>query len=86
MKLKPQRHRLVIVHELAIHAPGAVVTPGEAIMQIVPINDALTPERRLAPQDSDQFAVGQDVTLRFSAFSQRTTPELNGRVTRSQQA
>ncbi|EJZ19872.1 HlyD family type I secretion periplasmic adaptor subunit (plasmid) [Rhizobium sp. Pop5] len=71
-----------IVHELAIHAPGAVVTPGEAIMQIVPINDALTPELRLAPQDIDQVAVGQDVTLRFSAFSQRTTPELNGRVTK----
>lgn len=71
-----------IVHELAVHAPGAVVTPGEAIMQIVPINDALTPELRLAPQDIDQVAVGQDVTLRFSAFSQRTTPELNGRVTK----
>ncbi|NYJ10991.1 HlyD family secretion protein [Rhizobium leguminosarum] len=70
------------VHELAVHAPGAVVTPGEAIMQIVPINDALTPELRLAPQDIDQVAVGQDVTLRFSAFSQRTTPELNGRVTK----
>lgn len=40
-----------IVHELAVHAPGAVVTPGEAIMQIVPNNDALTPELRLSPQD-----------------------------------
>ncbi|NKM00969.1 HlyD family type I secretion periplasmic adaptor subunit [Rhizobium leguminosarum] len=71
-----------IVHELAVHAPGAVVTPGEAITQIVPNNDALTPELRLSPQDIDQVAVGQDVTLRFSAFSQRTTPELNGHVTK----
>ncbi|ULJ74486.1 HlyD family type I secretion periplasmic adaptor subunit [Rhizobium gallicum] len=71
-----------IVHQLAVHAPGAVVTPGEAIMQIVPDNDALTPELKLSPQDIDQVAVGQDVTLRFSAFSQRTTTELNGRVTK----
>lgn len=71
-----------IIHQLAVHAPGAVVTPGEAIMQIVPDADALTPEVKLSPQDIDQVVVGQQVTLRFSAFSQRTTPELNGRVTK----
>lgn len=71
-----------IVHQLAVHAPGAVVTPGEAIMQIVPDSDALTPELKLLPQDIDQVAVGQDVMLRFSAFTQRTTTELNGRVTK----
>lgn len=71
-----------IVHQLVVHAPRAVVAPGEAIMQIVPDDDALTPELKLSPQDIDQVAVGQEVTLRFSAFSQRTTPELNGRVTK----
>ncbi|TCM78613.1 HlyD family type I secretion periplasmic adaptor subunit [Rhizobium sp. BK068] len=69
-----------IVHQLSVHARGAVVTPGEAIMQIVPNNDVLTPELKLSPQDIDQVMIGQPVTLRFSAFSQRTTPELNGRV------
>ncbi|MCS0463725.1 MULTISPECIES: HlyD family type I secretion periplasmic adaptor subunit [Rhizobium] len=71
-----------VVHQLAVHASGAVVKPGEEIMQIVPSDDTLTPELKLAPQDIDQVVVGQDVTLRFSAFSQRTTPELNGRVTK----
>ncbi|OCJ24338.1 hemolysin secretion protein D [Agrobacterium sp. B131/95] len=71
-----------IVHQLAVHASGAVVTPSEAIMQIVPDNDVLTPELKLSPQDIDQVVVGQDVTLRFSAFNQRTTPELSGRITR----
>ncbi|MDM9624833.1 HlyD family type I secretion periplasmic adaptor subunit [Rhizobium sp. S152] len=69
-----------IVHQLAVHAAGAVVTPGEAIMQIVPDQDALTPELRLSPDDIDQVAVGQEVALRFSAFNQRTTPELRGHV------
>jgi HlyD family secretion protein len=70
-----------IVHQLAVHASGAVVTPGEAIMQIVPDKDALTPELKLSPQDIDQVVVGQKVTLRFSAFNQRTTPELSGHIT-----
>lgn len=69
-----------IVHQLAVHASGAVISPGEPIMQIVPTGDSLTPEVRISPQDIDQVVVGQEVALRFSAFTQRTTPELNGRI------
>jgi HlyD family secretion protein len=46
----------------------------------VPDKDALVAELKLSPQDIDQIAVGQVVGLRFSAFNQRITPELNGRV------
>jgi HlyD family secretion protein len=70
-----------IVHQLVVHAAGTVVTPGEAIMQIVPDKDALTPELKLSPRDIDQVAVGQEVMVRFSAFNQRTTPGLVGRIT-----
>ncbi|RUM19381.1 HlyD family type I secretion periplasmic adaptor subunit [Rhizobium vallis] len=70
-----------VVHQLAVHAPGAVVAPGEAIMQIVPDRDALVAEVKLSPSDIDQVSIGQAVNLRFSAFSQRNTPELNGIVT-----
>ncbi|MBB2704179.1 UNVERIFIED_ORG: HlyD family secretion protein [Rhizobium esperanzae] len=70
-----------IVHQLAVHAPGAVIAPGEAIMQIVPDRDALVAEVKLAPTDIDQVTIGQTVHLRFSAFSQRNTPELSGVVT-----
>ncbi|MGO4569790.1 HlyD family type I secretion periplasmic adaptor subunit [Rhizobium sp. 2YAF20] len=69
-----------IVHQLAVHAPGAVVAPGEAVMQIVPSQDALTPEVKVSPQDIDQVTSGQSVVLRLSAFSQRDTRELNGTV------
>ena len=51
-------------------------------MLIVPEADALTVEARIAPQEIDQVAAGQAATLRFSAFNQRTTPELNGVVSR----
>jgi HlyD family secretion protein len=70
-----------IVHQLAVHGSGAVITPGEALLQIVPDQDILTPELKLSPQDIDEVAVGKAVSLRFSAFSYRTTPELSGHVT-----
>ncbi len=69
-----------IVDQLSIHAEGAVISPAEPILQIVPDKDALVAELKLAPQDIDQISVGQAVSLRFPAFDQRITPELNGHV------
>jgi HlyD family secretion protein len=50
-----------IVHQLAVHASGAVIAPGEAIMQIVPDRDALVAEVKLSPTDIDQVSIGQAV-------------------------
>ncbi len=69
-----------IVHELAVHTIGGVIGAGETIMQIVPVNDRLVVEARIQPADIDQMHVGQQAVLRFSAFNQRTTPEIAGQV------
>jgi HlyD family secretion protein len=71
-----------VVHQLAVHTIGGVVGPAEVIMLIVPEADALEVEAKIQPQDIDQVRPGQPAMLRFSAFSQRTTPELNGEVVR----
>jgi membrane fusion protein, type I secretion system len=71
-----------VVHQLAVHTIGGVVPPGEAIMLVVPEADALSVEAKIWPQDIDQLHVGQRAGLRFSAFNQRTTPEINGLITR----
>ncbi|WP_062213033.1 HlyD family efflux transporter periplasmic adaptor subunit [Aureimonas sp. AU12] len=71
-----------IVHELAIHTADAVISPGEAVMLIVPAADKLEAEVRIAPQDIDQLSIGQEVHLRFSAFNQGTTPEVTGTIER----
>ena len=71
-----------LVHQLVVHTVGGVITPGEAMMLIVPEADNLTVEAKLNPQDIDQVQPGQKAVLRFSTFNQRTTPELNGTVTR----
>jgi HlyD family secretion protein len=70
------------VHELNVHTIGGVISAGEQLMLIVPAADRLKVEARVAPQDIDQVRVGQASALRFSAFSQRTTPEINGVVSR----
>jgi HlyD family secretion protein len=71
-----------VVHQLAVHTVDGVVPPGEAIMLVVPEADALSVEAKIWPQDIDQLHVGQPAGLRFSAFNQRTTPEINGVITR----
>ena len=71
-----------MVLQSTVHTVGGVITAGDAIMMIVPQTDALSVEAKVNPQDIDKLAIGQKTLLRLSAFNQRTTPELNGVVTR----
>jgi HlyD family secretion protein len=71
-----------VVHELTVHAKGAVVAPGETIMMIVPDKDSLVVEAHVASQDIDQVAINQRAVLRFPGFNQRITPECKATVTR----
>ncbi|GKQ51431.1 HlyD family type I secretion periplasmic adaptor subunit [Bradyrhizobium sp. Ce-3] len=71
-----------VVLQSTVHTVGGVITAGDAIMMIVPKADDLSVEAKVNPQDIDKLQVGQKTVLRLSAFNQRTTPELNGVVTR----
>lgn len=73
--------RAGIVNELQVHTVGGVIQPAETLMTIVPTDEKLAVEVRIAPTDIDQVSVGQKATLRFSAFNQRTTPEFAGEIT-----
>ena len=68
------------VNELSVHTIGGVITPAEKLVTLVPADAALKIEAKLSPTDIDQVFVGQPAKLRFSAFNQRTTPELHGRI------
>ena len=68
------------VHQLSVHTVGGVISPGEQIMLIVPDADALAVEVKIAPRDIDQVYVGQTASMRFAAFDQKTTPEIEGEV------
>ena len=69
-----------VVHEQSIFTVGGVIGPGAAIMQIIPINRGMEFMVDVQPQNIDQIYVGQDVSVLFSAFNARTTPQLNGIV------
>jgi HlyD family secretion protein len=70
------------VFQLAVHTVGGVITAGDPIMLIVPEADNLAVEVKVNPQDIDQLQLNQKAILRFSAFNARTTPEIEGVVTR----
>jgi HlyD family secretion protein len=71
-----------MVLQSTVHTVGGVITAGDAIMMIVPQADDLSVEAKVNPQDIDKLQIGQKTLLRLSAFNQRTTPELHGKVTR----
>lgn len=58
----------------------AVVQPADSIMFIVPQGVPLVVRARIEPIHIDQVRIGQEAVLRFSAFSSRTTPEVEGEV------
>ncbi|MCB5174301.1 MULTISPECIES: HlyD family type I secretion periplasmic adaptor subunit [Microvirga] len=70
------------VHQLNVHTVGGVISPAEPVMFIVPANESLDLEARVLPNEIDQVAIGQKATVRVHATNQRSTPELQGTVTR----
>ena len=70
-----------VVDQSSVHTVGGVVAPGETIMLVVPDQDSLKVEAKVAPQDIDQLHIGQPVTLRFSGLDRRTTPVISGTLT-----
>jgi HlyD family secretion protein len=70
------------VFQSTVHTVGGVISAGDAIMLIVPAADNLTVEAKVNPQDINQLQLGQKAILRFTAFNQQTTPEIDGTVSR----
>jgi HlyD family secretion protein len=71
-----------VIHELNVHTVGGVVNPAEQLMLVVPTGDSLSVEVRVPASEIDQLQLGREAKLRFTAFNQRTTPEVKGLLTR----
>jgi len=70
-----------IVYGLQVFAPQSVIRAADPVMFLIPQDRPLVIATQVQVVDVDQIFVGQEVTLRFSAFDQRRTPELQGKVT-----
>jgi multidrug efflux pump subunit AcrA (membrane-fusion protein) len=71
-----------VVMNLRVHTAGGVVAPGAEILDLVPARDKLVLEARIQPIDIDVVRPDLPATIRFVAYKQRTTPVVEGRVTR----
>lgn len=71
-----------IIYGLTVFAENSVIRAAEPLLYIIPQDRPLVIMADVDPIHIDQIKLGQDVTLRFSAFDQKTTPELFGSVKR----
>ena len=69
-----------VVYGLQVFGSRAVIRPADPLLYIVPQDRPLVITTQVAPTDIDALTLGQEVSLRFSALDQRTTPELYGTV------
>ncbi|MCD6008516.1 HlyD family type I secretion periplasmic adaptor subunit [Halomonas sp. IOP_31] len=65
---------------LKVHTVGAVIKPGDPIMEIVPSGDNFVVEARVPDRDIDNIYPGQYAEIRFSAFNQRLSNVIDGEV------
>jgi membrane fusion protein, epimerase transport system len=65
---------------LRVFTPGAVVGPRDVLMEIVPAEKTLILEARVRPEDINHVAKGTPADIRLTAYKQRTTPLVGGRV------
>src|SRR5438552_3786719 len=65
---------------LRVFTPGAVVGPRDVLMEIVPAEKTLILEARIRPEDINHVAKGTPADVRLTAYKQRTTPLVVGRV------
>jgi len=70
-----------IVTDIRFVTPGSSITDGQPVLDLVPLDDRLVVEARVAPTDVEQLRVGQAVNVRLTALRQRTTPLLAGELT-----
>lgn len=70
-----------IVYGLQVFAQQSVIRAADPVLYLIPQDRPLVIATQVQVVDIDQIHLGQEVTLRFSAFDQRRTPELKGEVT-----
>lgn len=69
-----------IVNNLSVTTIGGVVRPGEEILQIIPLDEELFVEARVAPQNIANVRPGQEATIKLSAYDYTIYGTLKGEV------
>lgn len=67
---------------MEINTVGAVIEPGQRLLEIVPADSDYIIEARVATSDIDEIAVGGETRVRLSSYSFRKVAPVEGRVSR----
>ncbi|MDP1716816.1 MAG: HlyD family efflux transporter periplasmic adaptor subunit, partial [Burkholderiales bacterium] len=68
------------VVDLKVTTVGAVIAPRDPVLDIVPENPILVVEARVRPEDISFVREGALADVRLTAFRQRITPTVEGKV------
>lgn len=68
------------IQNLQVHTLGSVIAPGEVLMELVPEDEELVVNARVAPIDIDNVRPGLETEVRFTAFKSKLTPIVLGSV------
>ena len=69
-----------LITEIRHFTPGGVIAPGEAILDIVPLDDELIVEAQVRPTDIDSVRTSLPAAVRLTAYSSRMVPIVDGEV------
>lgn len=69
-----------VISNLVPTGPGAVLTPGQAMAQVVPVDEALVIRAEIDPLHIDRVTPGQLAELRFPGLDQRNMPRITGEL------
>lgn len=69
-----------IVKNLNITTIGGVIRPGEAVMEIVPLEDDLLVEAKVSPRDIAFLKQGMSATVKIDAYDYTVYGDLSGTV------
>lgn len=70
-----------IVVKLHQHTPSGVVSPGNVILELVPLDAELIIEANVKPTDISHVKEGQDALVRLTSLNQRVTPMIAAKLT-----
>ncbi len=71
-----------VVNTLTVTTIGAVTQPGQAVAEIVPLDDTLLIEARIRPQDVAFIHPGQQASVKLTAYDYSIYGALDGEVER----
>ncbi len=74
-KLEERSNRLQIratasgmVKGLSVHTVGAVIQPGQVLLDIIPLDKPMEVQVKISPQDIGHLQIGQPVQVKFSTY------------------